>query len=382
MGRTQMDELVRADADWMSQISKALFDQRYDDVRRRLAQAHTKSVAPFEWDEDTLHGLAGHASADGPDSVLNELFPICLNELRLNGAAPSSVLYSQVPAPTLNGFAVRAPFAGTPVIVLNHGLVPYVGHAFHMLMGLNLRTRPQPGRGVDPELTHPYCSHHSRDDFVGDLRALADGLLKTLPVALIPLKTPSCLGREYHCWNRTLHHGYCLTAEMFVILHEMGHVVLGHCDLASTTSLRLAFGGIAADADLFEHQHAEEYAADRFATEHLYRTFRRREMDVNEMVYGLGCLFSLMHVAEVMNALPGQATHPSALARWERVSKSFGDDGLRPPIDATDIALTRLSLNPPSEVEFGFADVASGGMSGRRGVWVGASWRASLVGVG
>jgi hypothetical protein len=341
--RRDRDSGFRDDTRWVSDFTETLNDLQYQNLRSRLQSEFPSANTGVDLDATSVHGFGGHSTREGENALLNSLTGIAFNELRLNGNVPPRVGFSLVAVPTLNGFALRAPFAGTPVIVLNHGLVPCIGHAFHLVLGLSLRTPLDRTSPDASPVTHPYCPHHPDAEFLRDLGLLAAGLGSNLPVEMLGLESVTCLQDRDHDWNRMLHHDYCMTAELFIILHEMGHVVLGHCDDAAVTPLRLAFDGIEADADVFIQPHAREFAADRFAAESLGAAFERYGMSRTEMAYALGCLFAVLSATEFSGALPRGDTHPPATARWRQLMAEVFTEELAPATNAVDRLMVRLS---------------------------------------
>jgi len=300
-----------ADDRWATQFASRIGDPHYEAVRLQLEVALAERADEEGWDADMTATLRAAALGVGPDSWLDVLFQEAIKEVSLDDET-MSLYFVQIPAAGLNGFALRAPATGTPVIVLNHGLVAYVGHAMHMMLGLTGMTGT------------PYCAHHPPEVFLRDLVALADGVAAHVPAFMLALKSPECFSDHGGIANE-LHHALCTIAELFVIFHELGHVVLRHHDAGDVRAVTIdTAGGLAIDVDVLNQAQRQELEADRFAFEALVAMNADTGLEVRDIAFAAGCLFAFMHVGELRAAVHEFDSHPSAFQRWEHLRSIAG----------------------------------------------------------
>jgi hypothetical protein len=299
--------LPHQDARWLSEMNAAFDDRTYAGLRAWIDRTLPEIARERGWDESTTSGFRQQAFELGADSLLNVLFDDALKRLPRSLTSPTDLYLVQMGAATLNGFALRAP-SGAAVVVLNHGLIGYIGHAVHVILGLT---------GMEPPV---YCPHHSPQAFLRDLAALADGLVAGMPAILLPIDTVSCFDTGHHRANADLHHALCLLAEYFIVFHELGHVMLGHLD--PDRSRRVVVEDVAShlgDVELIEPAHLDEIEADVFAYRQILEMAAGTALPPRDAAYAIGCVLVLMHVAEQTSGRPVYERHPPAVERWGRI---------------------------------------------------------------
>jgi Zn-dependent protease with chaperone function len=104
---------------------------------------------------------------------------------------------------------------------------------------------------------------------------------------------------------------FAMGIEMFIMLHEYGHVALGHLGTCSLMPLRMKTGG---ELTLYTNSQLQEFEADEFAFKH-YSSSGMRSTDV---AFSCGLLFHFFHLAELIRP-PQSLTHPPGLARWQKI---------------------------------------------------------------
>jgi hypothetical protein len=104
-----------------------------------------------------------------------------------------------------------------------------------------------------------------------------------------------------------------LLMEYFILLHEYGHIVLGHLDTKRVRLARAATG-----VEIYTNSQTQEFDADAFALECL---FRHLELKDRWRVYVfLGTLFGFFRLLEaVSDEAHSASTHPPTPARWARL---------------------------------------------------------------
>jgi hypothetical protein len=140
--------------------------------------------------------------------------------------------------------------------------------------------------------------------------------------------------------------------EVFVILHEYGHIIKGH-----TESMR----GWKEESALTENELLErrrrqrewEFEADDFAAKAMQSVVYTPPLDPDslhdEILDAFNHLFLLFHFAESESqVLPEDSTHPPAVDRWRRILRAYLDDheGAMTPVDQiVDMGLILYELS-------------------------------------
>lgn len=136
------------------------------------------------------------------------------------------------------------------------------------------------------------------------------------------------------------HHTY-LIMELFVILHEYGHIILGHLDdsnvrktiIGNENEIRDFGRSSSAKSTIVEYSRSQldEFEADLFAFNKLRIGLRELETSATEVLSPIGLVLNLFHFCEVLSksfygVLPGSDTHPAARDRWDRLLKAAERD--------------------------------------------------------
>ncbi len=98
----------------------------------------------------------------------------------------------------------------------------------------------------------------------------------------------------------------------FVVLHEFGHIALGHTDkLREWIRDKQSFS----DPKIFETMRSYEFAADEFAVD---AVLRNPQVEQNTLLHYLPSFFFLLHFADE-DSESGLCGHPPGLDRLKRV---------------------------------------------------------------
>ena len=215
--------------------------------------------------------------------------------------------------------------SGERVVTLNFALV------FHMLTWwrglLSVYTAPS---------AEPYCRCYP-------VRAYAISLLRVAQSVAAGSFEPLERGAIVSCdcrqpWDPTLARR-ATTTELFILLHEMGHIHLGHLEQEATT---------------VSDRHSDEYAADAFAVSALVSA----GMALEEALLGAGAFFTLAYcLTRLPSDVPSQ-THPHPRERLDRLLSDHGHSlaQLRPrPVvmvlgDLSDVLCAQLAEDFPGEM--------------------------------
>jgi len=124
----------------------------------------------------------------------------------------------------------------------------------------------------------------------------------------------------------------------FILLHEYGHVELGHLKTTALRSLRIGSG----TEIRYSPSQRQEFEADKYAYSHLAKTIP------NFAAFAAGLLLNFFHLCEEMSTHKS-STHPPAIDRWKAIKTIAGVD--------------RNSENLASDLEETFAEIREVGLS-------------------
>jgi hypothetical protein len=198
------------------------------------------------------------------------------------------------------------------VILLNTSLV-------HFLPFISMCA----GGIASPSLAADMSRNLTDRDYAESLYAIAmefvnpdAGLMMRSPIISDPILTKK-REKDPNFSVIRMHQGTIWTCELFILLHEYGHVALDHL---STSRLRHARN--AQDVEVYTQHHAQEYEADEFALQCL---FRGRDVEEKENVQmQLGVLFGFFALLEACAKGSLASSHPRATDRWRRLRKLAG----------------------------------------------------------
>jgi hypothetical protein len=221
-------------------------------------------------------------------------------------AALEHVHVGVVPRATFNSQAVPTP-SGNEVIVLNHTLLAIIPLVVKCIMAIATRNTSE-----------PYATGASQAAFAEALAGLArvavSGDTRELGIDVGPL----------HCFDpyELRAQRVSFSIQLFMLLHEFGHIAIDRRRVVvqPTTSA------------LSEQQQAwrDEFAADEFAVSRMLAG----RFNKGDVAFAAGCLIGLLLVCESLpQSKLDRWSHPSALARWQRIKRltAFSELGADSP---------------------------------------------------
>ena len=346
MDASERESALREDGAWLRALGDALRDKQYAALMHHFSEL---PVPPHFQEQGVTPELLAAAFGFGEDNMLSSIVMMAID-----GIDPgdfdhpvTDLMFMPTAIPTVNGFCVRTP-SGVQAILLNHGLVQYISAAVHIALGLTTWT--------DGE----YCAHHSREDKVKGMFRLAEGVLTKQLVPLIDAKALHCVGdhdssllRRFAEWRGSewdleteprklvsqdddfadaIYQGTCLIAEMFIVLHEIGHIALGHLN---RDNVAYAFGE--RKVPVYQRSIEAEFEADRFAYRQLVEKFvPGGGMRHRDVAYGIGCLFMLQRTVEFLSGNEQAGTHPAAVERWRAIKAEMDEARVPAALDSLD----------------------------------------------
>ena len=203
-----------------------------------------------------------------------------------------------------------------------------------------------------------YCRDHSQLDFAQTLLMLTvvivsgEESLKELCPALID-KCPSVRSNSERRERSTR---YATMTRNFVLLHEYGHIALGHLHTSQSVQMHIGPATIHATAA----NPTQEYEADAFAVEALIsirdRLTKTESLDhtVAVLAEPIGILMRFWDLLEAGLSKQGSklaTTHPPAISRWRRIRKALTHSNVKKDFlsdldDAFDSILDLYKLEP------------------------------------
>jgi hypothetical protein len=213
----------------------------------------------------------------------------------------------RVPLASLNAAAIRSPSGGA-VILLHAGLELQL--EYFITCWEALRTRCPPAPTERP-------SREAEEALVGIGMIASDAPIDPAKLRVNAPFLFSLLSGEHDAYYFSLLHVY--HAELFVLLHEYGHIALGHHVGAGTHALHL---GHDTSVERFTYDQEREFAADAFACGVLARVHRGDPGTLTWKVICIGFLFMYLELSDTWNAVDYTSdgrTHPSPAERWARV---------------------------------------------------------------
>jgi hypothetical protein len=178
----------------------------------------------------------------------------------------------------------------------------------------------------------PYCRDHSRTAFGLTIQHLAAYVAAGDWEELRKITTWKCPSLPVF---DQLVEMFAFGIEIFIMLHEFGHVVLNHFSSCALLPARLQPAG---NVTVYTNSQLQEFEADEFAFKHFSGAGARP----TDVAFNCGLLFHFFHLAEQIQP-PNVRTHPPALARWERI-KTFTPFSDHPESWANFLDVTFASL--------------------------------------
>ena len=117
---------------------------------------------------------------------------------------------------------------------------------------------------------------------------------------------------------------YVLAAQVFVLLHEFGHIVLDHLKGEAALRVRLTKN---MEVDVYQTSREQEFAADEFAVDRMVSSMCIAGYELTNAALPVGLLFKYFELRDFCFGVDYSAparTHPSPQQRWERIMEKFG----------------------------------------------------------
>jgi hypothetical protein len=198
----------------------------------------------------------------------------------------------------LNGCAVLAP-SGGKVILVDIGVLLHMHMLGRSVLALTTWAAPE-----------PFCHDHEPVEWVKTIYSLANHTITQEDRFLAEIKTWHCPSLDE--WDLKSAK-FATNVELFVLLHEYGHIALGHLDPGKVVS---KYG-----VQMLSTNHKQEFEADLFS-------FRKQAQvgQADGAALAAATLFRFFDLIEHMlyGTIHASGTHPPGRERWQHI-KEAGD---------------------------------------------------------
>jgi hypothetical protein len=309
----QMSSLP-SDEEYLGHLYEDLRDEAWVVIQERAAKledpavAAQKAIDAGEFKQDQFDELVeAIRESVTPSLYFRGKFIGLLRKVALTMLEPyrqqlENIPVGCLPTRTLNAGAYQTPRGGA-VILLDSGVILQLGMLVRSFFAYYTWNAPDHYAAGEP-----YCHDHSRDAFGRTIQSLAaysvTGDLEHLR-AITTWRCPSL-----PVYDQTVEM-FGMGIETFIMLHEYGHIALGHLGTCRTIPVNLRRGR---QLTIYTNSQLQEFEADDFAFKH-YSSSKMRPTDV---AFSCGLLFHFFHLAELIRP-PQTLTHPPGLARWQKI---------------------------------------------------------------
>lgn len=217
-----------------------------------------------------------------------------------------------LPHEGFNAQAILRTPRGGKAIILNHGVIAVLSPFVHAFLG-----------AFTWDNENPYCQDHSREEHYATVYHLCAGVVSGNPIFLKwittfndPLPITEQGINEY---------SIAFTIQTLILLHEYGHIALGHTSVAD---LRREILGDGLSTDFYGLSRFQEFQADWFAF-HEFDVSGEYPGPLSQLLWTFGILLGFLRVCEALAGnppTPQQETHPSAGERWGALLAPYRND--------------------------------------------------------
>jgi hypothetical protein len=217
----------------------------------------------------------------------------------------TSIPVGLLPSRELNACAIRTPSNGA-VIILNQGVIGQLMYVCRCTLSF-----------ISWQSNTPFCRDASQGDYAKALIGLAKYVMTGDSKYIVRFKDvlqfPSLSDYE----ETTIL--FCQLMELFILLHEYGHVVKGHLNSAS---IRTAFDGELPELQEYSKSEQQEFEADQYAINQLIQKGVEGGLRQSDIALCAGLVMKFFELCEAVSPsdhTSGTRTHPPARDRWEKI---------------------------------------------------------------
>lgn len=305
-----------ADAEFLELLFRTLSSESY-------VRWQTQVMGSLKFEERfpvwVAEGAMGEDQIDSARSLHAELVSLkdgyhgqfirALKDYALSMAGPDrpaleDIAVVMLPTGGLNARVFASPEGGTAV-VLNHGVLISLQFIVRTLLAF-----------ITWHDEKPFCRDASQEDYahalVGLARYVAGSDMRVFEKYGASLRFPSLSPFDQTTISLSV------MTEIFMLLHEYGHLVLGHLKRPLIVASRVEATPAVAE---FNQAQLDEFDADAYATTRMLEAVEG-QMTASDVALAAGILlrfFSLCERLQGRDPPAATSSHPSAASRWERV---------------------------------------------------------------
>ena len=219
----------------------------------------------------------------------------------------SGIPVGRVPLRNAKAAAIRSPSGGA-VVLLNGGLELQLEYFITCWEAMRTRCPPAPTE---------IPSREAQEALVGIGMIVSDAeIVPAERQEKTPFLYSLLAGKNDAYFSSLLHVNH---AEIFVLLHEYGHIVLGHHATCEVSELHL---GRDVSVQQFNYSQECEFAADEFACDALSKAFGGDPTKLIIYTVGISFLFMYFELRDIWKSVDYSSegrTHPPPAERWARI---------------------------------------------------------------
>jgi len=300
---------VPTDEEFLAYLHDQLKDDEWVGIQKRftadsdLVKEAKRYIAEGSFAEDQLNDLvealyeATTPAAYFRGKFIDSLRHAALKMIGKHDESLDRVLVACMPTRILNAAAWSTPRGGA-LIVLDQGVIAQLGTLVRAFVAYHTWEQPE-----------PYCHDHSKAAFGRTIQYLAAYSISGDMNWLKRIETYDCPSLRLH--DPVVEY-LSVGIELFIMLHEYGHIILGHLSTAAVTPMKLAAGN---EVTILVNSVDQEFQADEFA----FKTYASTGVKPWDVALSAGLMMHFFHLGEMLAPAPTVKTHPPSLERWSRI---------------------------------------------------------------
>jgi hypothetical protein len=292
---------VLKDSSYISEIAD-IYEQAYSAQDRFAVAVAAGAVNQDEFESFSAFTRESHMLEDAfRGKFIQALRDMTLAAIRDDRHRVNGIPVGLLPSRELNACAIATPRGGA-LILLNHAVIGLLAHFYRCTVAF-----------ITWHTATPFCRDASQDAYAEALLGLARSVV-TGNFAEVAAHKHTLNFRSLSDYERSTI-TFCQMMEMFILLHEYGHVIRGHL---STSKLRPAFGGQLPGLRAYSKSELQEFEADEYAIDQIHRA----GLGWSDVALVAGLVMKFFELCESLGP-PGEPgsepTHPPAQHRWDRI---------------------------------------------------------------
>jgi hypothetical protein len=301
-----LDELLRTESDgpWLASIVDSIRPMMEERIDAQIAAGYwtdeQRPEARALWEETfSLRGSRGR--------FIDDLRNAALVALGADAARLSAIPVAFLPSRQLNACAIRTPRGGA-VVLLDSAVVPFLSLFIQSFLAL-----------YTWHTGEPFSRDHSQGAFALSIIDLCRFCVSGNPRDLLrSRKILMCRSRPE--FDEELYR-FALLGEIFILLHEYGHVLLGHLEEGTVNHITTKAG---TEIDAYTPSQRDELAADAFTAQRLIVWHEAAGSPASDVAFSVGLVMQMFEICDALTGYEGGPSHPLAKDRWAQLKTLTG----------------------------------------------------------